>query len=145
MHFTNYLKNININSFLLKPTTPGEIKDQINLLNPNKSVGPNSIPPKIIKNISSCISTPISNICNKSFSTGIYPECLKISKVIPIHKKDSRLDISNYRPISLLSNINKIIEKIMFKRLYGFLEIYKCIYELQFGFREKTFHKSCNT
>ena len=76
-------------------------------------------------------------MCNKSFKTGIFPDQLKLSKINPIHKKDSKLTISNYRPISLLSNINKIFEKIMFKRLYSFLELYNCIYELQFGFREK--------
>ena len=65
----------------------------------------------------------------------MFPDLLKISKVNQIHKKDSKLIISNYRPISLLSNLNKIIEKLMFKRLYSFLEQYKCIYDLQFGFR----------
>ena len=86
----------------------------------NKSTGPNSIPNKIVKDISKAISTPISKICNSSFSSGCFPSILKISKIIPIHKKESKLDVSNYRPISLLSNINKIIEKLMFQRLYSF-------------------------
>ena len=61
---------------------------------------------------------------------------LKISKVIPIFKdKGSDLEYCNFRPISLLSNINKIIEKLMHDRLYTFLKKYKCIYDLQFGFR----------
>ena len=54
-----------------------------------------------------------------------------------MYKKDSKLIVSNYRPISLLSNINKILEKLMFNRLYSFLESHKCIYNLQFGFRQK--------
>ena len=53
------------------------------------------------------------------------------------YKKDSKLIVANYRPISLLSNINKILEKVMFERLYSFLESKKCIYDLQFGFRKK--------
>ena len=52
-------------------------------------------------------------------------------------QKDSKLIVTNYRPISLLSNINKILEKLMFNRLYSFLESNKCIYDLQFGFRQK--------
>ena len=80
---------------------------------------------------------PLSIIFNLSFSTGQYPDLLKIAKTIPIHKKDSRLLVSNYRPISLLSNINKILEKLMFNRIYNFHEKYKCIYKLQFGFRSK--------
>ena len=74
---------------------------------------------------------------NMSFSQGQCPTFLKISSVIPIFKKDSKLIVSNYRPISLLSNINRILEKLMFNRLYSFLETNKCIYDLQFGFRQK--------
>ena len=136
-HFTYYLKDHNSHTFMTKPTTPKEIEDLIKVSDTLKSTGPNSIPNKIIKQISTSVSIPIANICNNSFSTGNYPNVLKISKVIPIHKKDSKLTVSNYRPISLLSNINKIIEKLMFNRLYSFLELHNCIYELQFGFRQK--------
>ena len=68
-------------------------------------------------------------------STGIHPEKFKIVHVIPIYKKGSRLLVSNYRPISLLSNLNKILEKIMHKRIYLFLEKYELLFDLQFGFR----------
>ena len=136
-HFTHYLKNPTTNSFLIKPTTPNEIEDIIAKFDTTKSTGPNSIPNKIVKEISKAISTPISKICNSSFSSGCFPSILKISKIIPIHKKESKLDVSNYRPISLLSNINKIIEKLMFQRLYSFLENNNSLYKLQFGFRKK--------
>ena len=62
------------------------------------------------------------NLSLTSFSKGIFPEKLKIVKVIPIHKGGSTHDINNFRPISLLSIFDKIIEKIMHKRLYDFLE-----------------------
>ena len=136
-HFTHYLKNPNPHTFMTNPTTPHEIEDLIKLINTTKSTGPNSIPTKIIKSISKSISNPISILCNLSFTSGVYPDILKICKVIPIFKKGSKLEVANYRPISLLSNINKILETLMFKRLYSFLELYQCIYELQFGFREK--------
>ena len=71
-----------------------------------------------------------------TFSTGIFPIILKTAKVIPIHKKDSRLEVSNYRPISLLSNIDKILEKLMHSRLIEFLEESKILYYKQFGFRK---------
>ena len=119
---------------MTKPTTSYEIEDLIKSTDTTKSTGPNSIPNKIIKSISTSISTPISNLCNHSFSTGNYPDILKISKVIPLHKKYSKLEVVNYRPISLLSNINKILEKLVSSRVYSFLELHNCIYELQFGF-----------
>ena len=70
-------------------------------------------------------------------TTGVQPDKLKLAHVIPIFKKGSKLLVSNYRPISLLSNLNKIIEKIMHKRIYDFLDRYNLLYELQFGFRSK--------
>ena len=71
------------------------------------------------------------------FSTGKFLSVLKIAKVIPIHKKQSRVDYTNCRATSLLSNVEKIIEKLMYKRLSNFLDINNLIYSLQFGFRPK--------
>ena len=69
-------------------------------------------------------------------SSGVYPDKLKIAKVIPIYKKGSKSDVSNYRPISILSCLNKIFEKLLCKRLYKFLTSKNCFYKYQFGFRE---------
>ena len=69
--------------------------------------------------------------------TGVFPSVLKIAKVVPVFKKDSKLDYSNYRPISLLSNIEKILEKLMYKRLHTFLNNSNIIYNLQSGFRQQ--------
>ena len=63
---------------------------------------------KNFKTTENDISQQLSDIFNMSFSTGQFPSVLKIAKVIPIHKKQSRVDYTNYRPISLLSNIEKI-------------------------------------
>ena len=72
-----------------------------------------------------------------SFFSGVFPSILKIAKVIPIYKKDSKLDLSNYCPISLLSNIENILERLIYNRLYKFLSDNNLIYPLQFGFRQK--------
>ena len=69
--------------------------------------------------------------------TGVFPSVLKTAKVVPVFKKDSKLNYSNYRPISLLSNIEKILEKLMYTRLYTFLDYNNIIYDLQFGFRQQ--------
>ena len=135
--FSSYLKNPNNSSFLIAPTTEKEIADLISTLNPQTATGPDSIPTSILKLISPTVSKPLSDIINISFSTGVFPSCLKKSTIIPIHKKDSKLLIQNYRPISLLSNISKIIEKLMHARLQSFLTKFKCLYNNQFGFRTK--------
>ena len=72
---------------------------------------------------------------NKSFLSGIFPNVFKIAKVVPIFKVESRILFSNYRPISLLPNLGKIIKKLMHKRLNVFLEKKKIYYNFQFGFR----------
>ena len=82
------------------------------------------------------ISEELIDIFQLSFSTGVFPSGLKIAKVMPIHKNESQLKCSNYRPISLLSNLDKVLEKLMHNRIYTFLEKYKLTYRLQFGFRQ---------
>ena len=140
--FTKYLSRVNQNTCYLSPIIVSEIVSIIQSLDNNKSIGPNSIPTKILKQACDILSKPLTDIGNKMFSSGIYPDILKLAKVITIHKKESKTLVSNYRPISLLSNINKIFEKLIHKRLYSFLETNKCIHDFQFGFRGK--HSTCD-
>ena len=74
---------------------------------------------------------------NKSVSQGVYPSKLKHAKVIPVYKSDDETDPGNYRPISLLSNFNRIFEKVMFKRLKIFLDQNNIFFRSQYGFRDK--------
>ena len=107
-HFSDFLKNRSNISFFVSPTDQKEIENVISSLDSNKSVGPNSIPTKVLKLLKNETSSQLTEIFNISFSSGIFPSILKIAKVIPVHKKDSKLDFSNYRPISLLSNFRKV-------------------------------------
>ena len=101
----------------------------------SKSLGSNSVPTNILKEIHESISIPLSTLINRSLTTGVFPEICKIAKVVPIFKSETRLLCNNYRPISLLSNIGKIIEKLIHLRLNLFLETRNCYYPFQFGFR----------
>ena len=105
----------------------------------NKSAGPASIPVKLLKLIPDFIIIPLCNIINLSFVSGSFPDPLV--KVISIHKNGSTQDMNNYRPISLLSIFDKIMEKIMHERLYKFLELNNILYSKQFGFKA-VFHLS---
>ena len=133
----DYLPPLNIESFFLTPTHSTEVSSIIFSLNQNKSDGPNSIPIKILKLLNKVISDQLAIHFNQSFSSGIFPSILKTSKIIPIYKKGSKLECSNYRPISLLSKIDRILERLMYNRLYNFLEKKEIIFSLQFGFRQK--------
>ena len=136
-HFSNYLDNPVLDSIYLYETNKEEIEKLIQKLKDSKGIGPNSIPTKFLKILSPAISQIISNLINISILNGVYPDCLKIASIKPLHKKDSKLLTGNCRPISLLSNLNKIFEKVIHYRLYRFLESKKSLYKHQFGFRKK--------
>ena len=126
--------------------TPEEIEALTHFFQDGKAVGPYSIPIKLLKMISKQISVPLCIIVNDSFVSGIFPDKLKLAKVIILYKKDSKDNPTNYRPISLLSVFSKIIEKLLYKRLYNFLDSCAILHPLQFGFREKhsTLHALIN-
>ena len=132
----DFISNSIGESFFIAPSVPSEISDIINMLKSGKSLGPNSIPIKLLKHLCPLISLPLSQIINESFQSGIFPDKMKLAKVIPLFKKGCSVTASNYRPISLLSVFSKITEKVMYKRLYDFLEKHSILYSFQFGFRE---------
>ena len=88
-------------SFIITSTNNEEIYKIISSLNTNKSCGPNNIPTKVLYLLQDQISNHLATICKLSFSTGVFPTILKTVKVIPIHKKNSKLEVSNYRSICL--------------------------------------------
>jgi len=135
-NFKDYLGNQNNNSIFLTPTTPLAINTLINETDEQKAYGPSSIPPKCLKLIAPSASTILSIIFNESLENGSYPECLK-QALNSYTKKNSKLAVGNYRPISLLSNINKVFEKLLHTRLVNFLDNNNIIYNNQFGFRKK--------
>ena len=102
-------------------------------------MGPHSVPIYLLKILSEYVAVPLCDIVNESFSTGsgIFPEMIKLAKVIPLYKKNSPEVPSNYRLISLLSVFSKMVEKHMHKRLHSFFEKYDILHSLQFGFRAK--------
>ena len=79
---------------------------------------------------------------NISLHTGVFPNVLKAARVFPIHKGGPSEDLSNYRPISILSVVSKVIEKHVTKQLFAYLNKYKLLHDAQSGFRK---HHSCQT
>ncbi len=102
--------NINppINSLFFNPTDPNEINSIIKLMKSKKSVGHDNISSWLIKKLNETISSPISILINKSMVEGVFPDKLKVAKIIPIYKAKEKNLFNNYRPISLLSSISKI-------------------------------------
>jgi ferritin-like metal-binding protein YciE len=132
----SYLQNNMPGSVYIWPTDPSEISKIISELQTSKAGGDDQLSAKLIKANSKLFSELFTHLINKSIETSKYPEKLKLGKVIPVHKRGSKQDPSNYRPISLLSMINKIVEKVLYKRLYQYFENQQVLHKYQFGFRK---------
>ncbi|KAJ8734468.1 hypothetical protein PYW08_013718 [Mythimna loreyi] len=126
-----------LNSFVLLPTDPIEIKEIITNFKSKNSSGWDGISTIFIKRAAHALIAPLTRICNVCFSKGVFPDALKKSVVVPIYKAGDKTLASNYRPISLLPSFSKILEKLINKRLKHYLETYKLLSDNQFGFREK--------
>ena len=108
----------------------------INELKINKSPGADNIGPKLVKATAHVIIDPLVHIYNRSILAGKVPDKMKIAKVIPVFKQGQKDIPSNYRPISLLSVLDKVLEKVICSRLTNFLTVNNVLYEYQFGFRK---------
>ena len=128
-------------SIFLHPITEVEIIRYIDKLEPKRSSGYDNINNIILKELQHIISEPLSTIFNNSLLQGIFPNKMKIAKVVPLHKSNSRNETTNYRPISLLLTISKILKKLMYTRVYNFLCETKQLYASQYGFRK---HHACD-
>ena len=137
----SFLTKSNAKACFLSLTTPEEVLNELKIFNVNKANGPNSTPVKILKDIKSEISVPLSTLTNLSFKTEIFRSSLKLASVTPIFKKDDQHDCNNYRTTSISSNISKLIEKRLYNRLYKLLDQKECPYNNQLGFRN---HHSTN-
>lgn len=134
----NSSEKINVleNTMYLYPTNAEEVGSVIKQLKVKKSPGHDFIRAETLKQIGNEIGKPLTFIINKCFATGCFPDVLKVGIIKPLYKGGDKLEVINYRPISLISNLAKIIEKIIKKRIVMFLEKYKLISEQQYGFRE---------
>ena len=135
---TDYLKVIprNAKSLYLTPTTEVEIMKLINQLPNKKSSGYDNIDNVILKHIKECISPIMAKIFNLSMLEGKFPDRMKLAEVVPLYKSKETYLLTNYRPISLLITISKLLEKIMYARTYSFLQSTRQLYESQYGFRK---------
>ena len=100
------------NSIYLNPTDENEIQEIISKSENKKSEDIDGLTMEVLKKISPALIKPITLICNRSLEEGHFPQGMKEAKVIPLYKKDDPTSFGNYRPVSLLPQISKILEKL---------------------------------
>ena len=135
-HFLDYISNFVTRTIFLKPVTEIEVLDIVYSFKAKYSCGFDNISMYVIKNVIGSIVKPLVYICNLSLQTGVFPNDMKVAKIIPIHKADDNNIFCNYRPISLLSQFSKILEKIFNVRLLNFLNSNNVLHNEQYGFRQ---------
>ena len=130
----DFLKNRRPNSFYLRPTDPMEILNLLDKFSPNIT-GPDKIPAKFIKFGAPALSNILTVLVNNCFATGKFPQTLKIARVTPIYKDGPKDTPENYRPISIISALSKLIEKLTYNRLIQYINKNSILNSSQFGFR----------
>ena len=137
-NFTNPLTNVKgiLNSIVIPTISETEVVAAIKILK-NTSAGHDEVPAHILKQNVQLFIKPLTHLVNSSIKNGIFPDELKIAKVVPIFKANDKQNIENYRPISVLSVFSKIMEKVMYNHLLDFITKHNILHKYQFGFRKQ--------
>ena len=134
--YSSYLTNASASNFYFSPISQDDVSKIIASLRYKSSFGHDGMSTKFLKTLVPVLLRPLTLIINQSLTTGIFPDQLKIAKVLPIHKKDETTAMDNYRPISLLPAISKVFEKAAHIQLSNYFTQNKLFYHSQYGFRE---------
>jgi len=131
----SFLPRKNYPEFRYGLTSPLEICDLLKAFDPKKSNDTSNISMHLLKFVAMEISSPLAHLFNLSLTTGVFPENLKLSRVLPIYKSGKTDTCDNYRPVGLQCNISKILEKFVYHKLTNHVELNKIIHPNQFGFQ----------
>ena len=133
--FSSYYENLNIQSeFELQKLEEDTVLENLEKLKP-KATGVDNISSRFLKDGANVLSLPITQLCNLSISTSSFPKLCKVAKLKPLYKKGSKNDPQNYRPISILPVVSKIIERVVHDQTNKFLADNNIMYKFQSGFR----------
>ena len=141
-NFNNEEENHNIYDFSFSVVTPDMLFKAISSLESKSSLDIDNLNTKVLKKVAPHIIKPLTHICNLSIGNGKFPSKLKVSRTVPVFKAGHEDNVSNYRPISCLPVLSKIIERLVCDQLLAYLISHKLLYRYQFGFQKKnsTFH-----
>lgn len=136
----NFLKQQNKiptdQGFHFKEVTYVKVRDAINNLKNKHSKDIYEVSVSLLKKIKDTLIIPLTKLLNFCINEGVYPDCFKISKVIPVYKKGDRAEVNNYRPISLIPALSKVFEYLLKDQLLSYFEKNSILNNFQYGFRK---------
>ena len=127
-------KGVIPNNFALSIVYENTILKYLNKLSDNKATGLDGISSRFVRDSASLIACSLTHIVNLSIIQGSVPVELKYARVIPLYKKNDKTEVGNYRPVSILSIISKIFERVVYDQVVGYLDDKKLLYSFQSGF-----------
>ena len=136
-NYKKYLRTPSKTQIALQPIEEYKVIQVIDRLKSKSSKGIDGISNNLIKTAKYVFAKPLTLIINQMLSSGIFPEQLKVLKIIPLHKANDTMFLTNYRPIALLPSISKIFEYILLEQLTSHFVENKLISPQQYGFRAK--------
>ena len=131
------------NSFCFSKVSEKTVLSILCKLNSSKATGMDPLSPRFIKDGAKLIESPLIHILNISLSTSEIPVNLKSAKVMPIYKKNTKMEAGNYRPISILNKMSILFERIAYQQLNKYLQTHHLLYEHQSGFRSSYSTETC--
>ena len=129
-----FLKNRVTNSIVIDEVVSKEVTTIIKNLKEGSS-GWDGVSASILKATCDSFIRPLTHVLNISITKGVFPNELKVARVVPLFKSGDPMMFSNYRPVSVLPVFSKVLERLMYNRLLSFINKYKLLYLYQFGFR----------
>ena len=136
-NFRDYLLNQSLHNFAFELISEATTMETLNNIKPKPSCGHDGISTKLLKACRLEICKPLTLIINQMLTTSIFPDDLKVAKVIRKVKKGKREILDNYRPISLLPPLSKTFERVIFNQIHAYFTAHDLYYSGQYGIREK--------
>ena len=130
-------------AFNLSQVNEETVLKHLETVNPGKATGLDNLPAKFIRDGAKHLAPPLTHIINLSLLSGKVPDELKSARVSPIYKKNSKTDPGNYRPVSVLCIISKILERVVYNQVESYLQSHTLLYEFQSGFRSAFSTDTC--
>ena len=124
-------------TFRFRTVSESVVEKEIRKLKRRKATGLDDIPAFILKDCGHVLKLPLTHIINLSLTTATFPTDWRKSKLVPVYKSGSINDIENYRPISVIPSVSKIIERIVHRQISEYLEESNLLTNCQFGFRRR--------
>ena len=135
-HTGQWLSNVSVSE--------QDVLDQLLSLDVTKALGPDNISPYLLKMSAHVLAPSLTRLVKLSLTTMIVPSLWNLANVCPVYKKGNRSDINNYRPISLISCVGKLVEQILFKNIFNYLKSNELLSIYQSGFTQRLYRIAIN-